>query len=76
MTDTYKVTSKHVETTAEGRLLEPGDEIKSGKAFDPSKDENAALIEGGSLVKRPTAKTTQKKAPAKKASNNEKEGGD
>lgn len=53
MSEKYKVTSLHVETTSEGRLVEPGEFLSAGENFDPKAEENRRLIEEGVLVKVP-----------------------
>lgn len=54
------VTADHPITLDNGRMVEPGEEVKQLKTADPH---NAALVESGLLTKRAVKPTKSKKTP-------------
>lgn len=56
----HKVTAAHPITLDNGRMVEPGEEVKQLKTSDPH---NADLIETGQLTKRAVKTTRSKTTP-------------
>lgn len=62
--DRYKVTSRHPEDLADGRVVGPGEVVDGLKADDPH---NKRLLDEGKLVKL----ETKSKSPAKETTTSE-----
>jgi hypothetical protein len=71
MTDTYRVSATHAISLEEGQIVEPGEEVSSGK-FNPKSEYNSSLIDEGQLVKL----SEPKKDQTRSKTNGNTEGGE